>query len=172
MSGPRITPGQPLAEMGEVGSYNVFRTLSRHPELFQRWLSFGAYLLAGELPVDERELMILRVAVVCGSSYEWGQHVRIALEAGMPREAIDRVVEGPDAAGWTAHESALLRAVDELHESARISDPTWATLAETYDERSLIEATVLIGQYHLLAFALNTFGVELDDGLESLPVGA
>jgi hypothetical protein len=32
-----------------------------------------------------------------------------------------------------------------------------------------MEATMLIGQYHLVAFALNAFGVELDDGLESLP---
>jgi alkylhydroperoxidase family enzyme len=95
--------------------------------------------------------------------------VRIALDAGLTREAIDRVLEGPDADGWTPHESALLRAVDELHDTATISDATWNRLAETYDERLLMEATMLIGQYHLVAFALNAFGVELDDGLESLP---
>jgi 4-carboxymuconolactone decarboxylase len=166
----RIEPGEPVAELGEVGAYNIFRTLSRNPELFQAWAPFGGYLLtAGRLPVVDRELMILRTAVVCGSSYEWGQHVRISLEAGMAREAIDRVVGGPDAAGWTRHEQALLRAVDELHASATISDATWAQLAETYDEPLLMEATMLIGQYHLVAFALNAFGVELDDGLEELP---
>ena len=46
---------------------------------------------------------------------------------------------------------------------------TWEALAETYDTEQLIEATMVVGHYHMLAFALNTFGVELDDGLEPLP---
>jgi 4-carboxymuconolactone decarboxylase len=170
VSPQRIPPGEPVAELGEIGAYNIFRTLGRNPELFKAWLPFGAYLLSGGgLPLADRELMILRTALVCGSSYEWGQHVRIALDAGMTREAIDRVPQGAGADGWTEHEAALLRAVDELHDSATISDATWAQLAETYDERLLMEATMLIGQYHLVAFALNAFGVELDEGLETLP---
>jgi alkylhydroperoxidase family enzyme len=153
-----------------VGSYNIFRTFARHPDLFQSWLPFAGRLLGGSmLPARDRELLILRTAVACRSSYEWGQHVRISLGLEIDRESIDRVPRGPDADGWTDHEAALLRAVDELHESSKLSDSTWATLAETYDERQLIEATVLVGQYHLVAFALNSFGVELDDGLESLP---
>jgi alkylhydroperoxidase family enzyme len=87
----------------------------------------------------------------------------------MEREAVDRVLDGPDADGWSAHEAALIRAADELHESSRISDEVWAKLSETYDTERLIEATMVVGHYHLVAFALNTLGVELDEGLESLP---
>jgi hypothetical protein len=29
---------------------------------------------------------------------------------------------------------------------------------------------MLIGQYHMVAFALNSLGVELDEGLEPLPM--
>jgi 4-carboxymuconolactone decarboxylase len=171
MSGQRIAPGEPPSELGPLGSYNVFRTFARHPELFRSWLPFGAYLLSGgSLPPADRELMILRTAACCDCSYEWGQHVVIALGVGLDRAAINRVLEGPNADGWSTHQAALLRAVDELHESATLSDETWAQLAETYDERLLMEATMLIGQYHLVAFALNAFGVELDDGLEALPL--
>jgi 4-carboxymuconolactone decarboxylase len=153
-----------------IGEYNIFRTLARHPDLFRTWLPFGGYLLVGgTLPPVARELMILRTAVRCRSSYEWGQHVRISLRLGMARDVIDRVVQGPDAEGWSEHESALLRAVDELHDDALISDATWNALAEEYDERQLLEVTMLIGQYHMVAFALNSLGVELDEGLESLP---
>jgi hypothetical protein len=28
---------------------------------------------------------------------------------------------------------------------------------------------MLVGQYHMVAFALNSLGVELDEGLEELP---
>jgi 4-carboxymuconolactone decarboxylase len=155
---------------GPVGEYNIFRTLARHPDLFRSWLGFGGYLLVGgTLPPRDRELMILRTAVRCRSSYEWGQHVRISLRMGIEREAIDRVLDGAGAAGWADHEATLIRAVDELHDEARISDATWDALAHEYDERQLIEAAILIGQYHMVAFALNSLGVELDEGLEPLP---
>jgi alkylhydroperoxidase family enzyme len=160
----------PAGADGPVGEYNIFRTLARHPDLFRSWLGFGGYLLVGgTLPPRDRELMILRTAVRCRSSYEWGQHVRISLRMAIEREAIDRVLETPDADGWTEHESMLLRAVDELHDGSRISDSTWEALAREYDETQLIEATMLIGQYHMVAFALNSLGVELDEGLEPLP---
>ncbi len=153
-----------------IGEYNIFRTLARHPDLFRSWLRFGGYLLVGgTLPPRDRELMILRTAVRCRSSYEWGQHVRVSLRMGIERDAIDRIVEGPEAAGWTEAEATLLRAVDELHDEARISDSTWDALAEGYDGKQLIEATMLIGQYHMVAFAVNSLGVELDAGLEPLP---
>ena len=42
-------------------------------------------------------------------------------------------------------------------------------LAETYDTEKLMEATMVVGHYQMLAGALNTFGVELDEGLEPLP---
>ena len=153
-----------------LGAHNVFRTFAANPELFRAWLPLGAHLLSGgALPARDRELIILRVAVRCRSSYEWGQHVRLSLGLGIEREAIDRVLEGPDAEGWNAHESSLLRAVDELHDDSVISDGTWETLAETYEQSQMMEATMLAGQYHLVAFALNSFGVQLDEGLESLP---
>ena len=87
----------------------------------------------------------------------------------MDRESVDRVIDGPEAGGWTEHEAALMRAVDELHDSAHLSDDTWATLARGYSDVQLIEATMLVGQYHMVAFALNAFGVQLDEGLEPLP---
>ena len=153
-----------------LGQLNIFATLARHPELFKAWLPFGGYLLtAGTLSGRERELLILRTALNCASPYEWGQHVRISLAGGIDRETIDRVVAGPDAPGWSASESALLRAADELHSAAEIADDTWGQLADAYDERQLIEIPMLVGQYHMVAFALNSLGVEQDEGLEGLP---
>jgi 4-carboxymuconolactone decarboxylase len=166
----RILEAKPEGLRRSLSEHNIFPTLARHPELFRAWLPFGGFLLtAGKLSGRDRELLILRIAVRCASSYEWGQHVRISLEGGIDRETIDRVPEGPEAEGWNPHEAALLRAADELHDDARISDTTWEALAETYDTQRLIEATMLIGHYHMLAFALNSLGVELDEGLEELP---
>jgi 4-carboxymuconolactone decarboxylase len=166
----RILETVPGGVSNRLGDNNIFPTFARHPDLFRAWLRLGGYLLtSGKLPGPDRELLILRTAVNCRSSYEWGQHVRISLAGGMERETVDRVLEGPGADGWSDHEAALLRAADELHEGSRISDQTWETLGATYDTEELIEATMVVGHYHMVAFALNTFGVELDEGLEPLP---
>ena len=166
----RILEATPAGIDRRLGDNNIFPTFAQHPELFRAWLPFGGFLLtAGKLPGHDRELLILRTAVNCESSYEWGQHVRISLDGGMERETVDRVPDGPGAEGWSPHEAALLRAADELHRGSRITDDTWETLAETYDTQQLIEVTMVVGHYHMVAFALNSLGVELDEGLEPLP---
>ena len=78
---------------------------------------------------------------------------------------IARVRGGAEAPGWEPFEATLMRAADELHERARISDDTWAALAEHYDEKQLIEVPMLVGHYHMVAFTLNTLGVPLEAGL-------
>jgi 4-carboxymuconolactone decarboxylase len=149
---------------------NIFATLARHPRLLKRWSAFGGTLLySGELPGRERELLILRTGWNCRAGYEWGQHVPIALDAGVTEDEVQRVPAGPDDAGWSEQDAVLLRAADELHRDARIGDGTWASLAATWSEMQLIEVCMVVGQYHLVAFTLNSLGVEREDGVQGLP---
>ena len=110
--------------------------------------------------------MILRTGWLCRSEYEWGQHVLIAKGCGITDEEISRVTEGPDANSWDQSDVALLRAVDELLRDAFIGDATWKMLSERFDTRQLIDIVFTVGQYHLIAMAMNTLGVQLDDGVE------
>lgn len=122
------------------------------------------------LPARERELLILRTGYLCRAPYEWGQHVVIGRAAGLTDDEIARVATGPAADGWSAEEATLLRAADELHADSCIGDATWAALAERWDEQQLIEVCMVVGQYHLVAFALNSIGVEPEsDDLPALP---
>jgi 4-carboxymuconolactone decarboxylase len=165
-----ILEGRPPGLGSRLGDNNIFSTFARHGSLFRAWLPFGGFLLGrGVLPARERELLILRTGHNCGSAYEWGQHVIIASNLGISREEILRVAAGPLADGWSVADATLLHAADELHEKAKISDATWAALAESYDEAGLLEIAMLVGHYHLVAFALNSLEVELDEGLEGLP---
>ena len=71
--------------------FNIFTTLGRHPKLLKRWMVFANHcLLKSSLPPRERELVILRVGWQCNSEYEWAQHNRIGLEAGLSAEEIER----------------------------------------------------------------------------------
>jgi alkylhydroperoxidase family enzyme len=149
---------------------NIFRTLGHHPKLLKRWLVFGNHILAkSSLPPRDREIAILRIGWLCEAGYEWAQHVVIGKNAGLSDAEIERITKGPEADGWSPGEAALLRATDELHDDAFVSDAAWAALAEHYSTEQLMDLVFTVGQYNLVSMALNTFGVQLDDGLEGMP---
>ncbi len=183
--GPRITPLAPHERSDEVarlleadlagadrplGELNLFATFARHPTLFRAWLRLGARLLDGILPARDRELLILRTAFRCRCAYEWDHHVRIGRATGIDTEELERVVEGPGAPGWEPHDAALLRLVDELHDTAEVTDATWAALAGRYGDAEMIEALFLVGEYQMLAFALNGARVARDGDASGAPL--
>jgi alkylhydroperoxidase family enzyme len=156
--------------IGDGPVLNIFRTLAHHPKLMKRWLVFGNHVLGhSTLPPRERELVILRIGWLCRAGYEWGQHVRIGRAAGLSDAEIERIPRGADAPGWSDLERALLRATDELHEDAFVSDATWAALSQHLDTRQLMDLVFTVGQYQLVSMALNTFGVQPEPGLPPLP---
>ena len=142
----------------------LFTTLGRHRRLFRPWLRFAARLMPrGDLPRPDAELVILRVAVLCDSAYEWTQHERMAPRAGLDEAAVARVREGPDAPGWSARQAAIIRAVDELHATRTLGDATWDALRGTgLTETQLIELPLLTGHYEMLAMTLNALRVPPD----------
>jgi alkylhydroperoxidase family enzyme len=149
---------------GTDGPPGLFATLGRHRRLFRPWLRFAGRLMpGGKLPRKDAELVILRVAALCDSPYEWGHHERIARRFGLDAEAIGRVRGGAGAGGWSARQDAILRAVDELHESRTLGDPAWDALrAAGLSETELIELPMLVGHYEMLAMTLNALRVEPD----------
>lgn len=155
-----------VAERGGPDALNIYRTLAHHPKLLKRWGVFGAHVLyKNSLPARERELLILRTGWLCRSEYEWGQHVLIGRQAGLSDEEIDHVKAGPDDPAWSEHDAALLRAADELNSDAFISDATWDALTSRLRTEQLVDLVFTVGQYHIVSMALNTLGVQLDDGV-------
>jgi alkylhydroperoxidase family enzyme len=146
---------------------NIFRTLANHPKLLKRWTVFAGHILGkNSLDVRLRELAMLRIGWLCQAEYEWAQHVRIARQAGFSDDDFRRIAAGPDADGWTDEERAVLQATDELHADAFVTDDTWAALSRTLSTEQLLDLVFTVGQYNLVSMALNTLGVQLDDGLE------
>ena len=180
-SGPRIEPlaqdaldadsvelvravraGAGVFEMAEVPEY--MRTMIRHPEIFRCHMEMGTALFNGRIPPREREIAVLRVGWLCRAPYEWGQHVNIARRVGLSSEQIERTRQGSTAPGWSEHEAAILRGVEELIEDKALSDATWDVLAKTWDEAQLIEFPMMVGQYVATAFVQNSLRIRLEHG--------
>ncbi len=161
-----------LGERHDGRPDNIFTTLANHPDLLKRFLGLGSHILmTSTLPPRDREILILRVGWLCQSEYEWTQHVELARQSGLTGEEIERVTAGAEASGWNSLEAELLRAVDQLHENAFIKDRTWEALGRHYRTRQLMDLVFTVGQYHMVAMALNTFGVQLDPRLSETAAG-
>jgi len=152
----------------EGGFYNVIGTMARHWDASKALGGMGAHVLGptSRLPARDRELLILRTAWLCKAEYEWAQHVHIGLKAGLERDEIARVKQGPQDPGWSAFDATLIRAADELHAQQCVGNETWAELSAVYDQLQLMDVVFAVGQYTLVAMALKSFGTPLDEGLE------
>ena len=154
---------QPMIDAGRP--WNIFLTLARHPDLARRWLVFSNHVLfKSTIPAREREIAILRIGWLCEAEYEWAQHKVIGTDAGLTPEEIERIKEGPEG-DWNDLDRLILTAADELHYEKKISEKTWVSLGDHWDEKQLMDLVFTIGQYTLVSMALRTFGVPLDDFL-------
>ena len=116
-----------------------------------------------------REILILRIGWLCGSEYEWSQHVRVARRVGMDDADIRRIAIGTDADGWVPLGQLLVRAVDELHAEDSLSDTTWTLLSEHYSVSELIDAVITVAGYRMVSIALNSIGTQLEPGRPRFP---
>ncbi len=161
--------GRPVPGRDGAPVSTFLATMARHLPLLARWASYSHSITRkAQLPERARELAILRTGWLCRSDYEWGHHVRMAKAAGVTAAEIEQVIAGPDHPAWDPFDAAIVRSVDELRRDGVISDATWTTLAQRWDERQLIELPLLIGHYHGVAWVQNSLRVPLDPDIEGL----
>ena len=143
-----------------VPPLTLFTTLARVPRIWDRFRA-GSLLDRGPLSLRHREIVIDRTCARCGCAYEWGVHVgffgkRVALTPEQIRATVHGDANDPV---WTDEERLLIRMVDELHDSSRLSNPTWAALAAAFSVEQILELIALVGFYHSVSFFAN--GLEL-----------
>jgi alkylhydroperoxidase family enzyme len=181
---PRIAPLQPpyspevaeaLAKWMPPGTpwepLKLFRTLMQHKELSDRMRPLGAGLLGRHSALDprDREIVIDRVCARCSCAYEWGVHV-VAYGAAVglsPGQLQATVLGTPQDSVWSEREQLLCRMVDELHETATVSDSLWEQLAPNWTTAQLLELLILVGWYHLISFVAN--GLQVEPELWAVP---
>lgn len=151
-----------LEPLGGMESLHLFRTLVHHPKLFRRWLPFAGRLLqASTLSPRSRQLVILRTAALCGSDYEWGQHVALGRDAGLSDDEIIGCSVPTEPGVWSAEDLAVLTATEELVDGHRMAPATWDELVLAgWSDEQLLEVTMLAGHYAMLAGMLRSVGVQ------------
>ena len=174
MTSPRVAPVSPPypAELQAVFDrimppgvppLRLFTTLARVPRIYDRFRA-ASLLDRGPLSLRHREIVIDRTCARCGCAYEWGVHIAFFAErvALTPAQVRATVHGGPDDSAWADKERLLIRLVDELHDSAGISDDLWAALTAVFSVDQILEIIALVGFYHLVSFFANGLRLPLE----------
>ncbi|NKB33103.1 MAG: carboxymuconolactone decarboxylase family protein [Pseudomonadales bacterium] len=149
----------------------VWSTCANAPALCNAWLEFTDYLLQeSTLPIRDRELLIMRIGYLNQGAYEWAAHRGLALGVGINEEQLKQITVGSTDPSWNEWDATLLRAAEELHENALLTDETWNALSARYTKRQMMETVFTVGQYNMVAMYLNSLGVQFEDGWIGPPI--
>lgn len=160
--------GEPNA--WEEGSRtNIMMVMGNHPALGKIYNQWGKhFLMNNSLNTRQLEIIILRVAVLTRSAYEWHNHVGYGMNAGLSLEDIAAIRDFPEGGTWSDEETALLHACDEQLGQHCISDATWAVLSGRFTKQQMMDLVFTIGHYAMTGWALASFGVPIEGGADTI----
>jgi alkylhydroperoxidase family enzyme len=150
-----------------LGVLNLFKVLAHNPALLRNYTRFGTtfFTNATALAPRLREIAVLRVGQLTGSEYEFAQHVRIALMAGLTVEEIAGLQEFEDTDLFSELERAVIRYTDAVSGLASDVADLARDLKRWLSEREVMELTFAIGHWNMVARVLVPLEVELDEAL-------
>ena len=130
--------------------------LLRSPALMTRLQLLGEYLRFESLLDDDLvELAVLVVARRWNNQFEWWFHHPIALEKGLPEQAVDDIGHDRRPSAGRREVLVLWDLLDELSRTGRVADSTYDAARALLGEPELVEAVGVMGYYTTLAMTMN-----------------
>ena len=140
---------------------NLYRMLLHSPPLAAGWLHFFTVVRQQlDLPGRDRELAILRVAVLNGADYEFAQHVPFALREGCTAAQIEAVRTDPASSLFGPRERAVLDYTDAMTRDIQVPDAIAAAVRAEFPEREVVELTATIAGYSLVSRFLEAMAID------------
>jgi alkylhydroperoxidase family enzyme len=155
----------------EGSKTNIINIMANHPPLGKIYNQWGKYfMMEHTLNKRQLEIVVLRVAVLVNSPYEWHNHVGYAIQEGMTLDEIAAVRDFPegDRSFFSEEEIAIMTACGELISKNNLSDETWNALAKTLRQEQMMDLVFLIGHYVMTSWALSAFGVPVEGGADAI----
>lgn len=128
---------------------NVYRLLLHSPPLAETWFEHNNAVrwqtgLDGRL----REMVIIRIGYLARARYVVGQHVpKLALAEGLSLAECEALKDWQDSNLFSPRDRAVLAYTDAMTRDIEVPDAVFEPLREYFDDRQLVELTVLIGTY-------------------------
>jgi 4-carboxymuconolactone decarboxylase len=155
LDGPRTSMGGP------------FNVMLRSPIMGDLAQELGAQVRFNSvLSAPLREMAILMAARHWTSHFEWNAHKSGALSAGLNPAIIAAIAAGERPRAMQPSEAALHRFCDELLQTKRVSDDTFAAAKAAFGEQGVAEIIFTLGYYSMVSMLLNVDDHPLPAGVE------
>ncbi len=149
-----------------IAQLNLFRVLLHYPEVAAEINKTIFTLMSSDAKLSHRlrELIIMRVAWLSHSRYEWTQHWHASLFLGLTEEEVVAVQDWQHADVFGDSERVVLQATDDTLQHGSIQPATWAELTTLLpDPASQITVVASIGNWHMAAQIMESLDIPLED---------
>ena len=164
--------GKEVGVPSTMSGLNVFRIMSRHPELASVMAKGLAMLLYRGNKLDDRlrELIIMRIGWRTGAMYEWTQHWPVSLRVGLSEEVALAVRDPANATCLGPAELAVIAAADDVLDHGSVGEASCEACAEhlaSHEER--LELVAAICNWNTFSIILKSLHIPLEDGVAAWP---
>ncbi len=130
---------------------NVYKLLLHSPSLAACWLNLiSAARHKTELDGRLREIVIVRVGYLNRTAYVVKQHVpQLTVPEGLKQEECDALADWRNSHFFSERERAALAYADAMTRDIAVPDSVFDALRPHFNERQIVELTVLIGTYNM-----------------------
>lgn len=155
------------AASGGLGVLNIFKVMAHNPDLLEGWLTFALKLLGTGMKLSPRlrELAILRVFQKTRGEYGFAHHVRIGKQVGLTEHEIAQLSAFDSSTLFSDLDRAVIRYVDAATDLADGASALASKLTPSLSEREVMELTMCIGHWNMLARFMQPLEVPLDESL-------
>ena len=144
---------------------NMFAVMGRSLGALEAVAAVGEHVrFHSALDEDLREMVICEVSAILGNKYEWRHHIHKVPERLRPIVGNAAIEDEPAPTGPALRFARLLAAGDT------VPDELVDSLKEILGDEGLIDLTVMVGYYQLLATFCATLGVEVEDAVPQAPM--
>ncbi len=106
----------------------------------------GEYLrYSSAQPARLNEFAICIAARQWDANVEWMAHHPLAFKAGLDPAVADDLAQGKRPANMKDDEAAICQFCTELHQTKKVSDPTFKAVFDLFGERAVVELIALTG---------------------------
>jgi 4-carboxymuconolactone decarboxylase len=134
-----------------------------HVPQAHRWVNgLNRYLRTeSSLPKKIQELAMLVTARERDCQHIWNAHAASARQAGVTSALVDALRERKELPAVGADELAVVQYGRELFRTNRVSRGAFQAALEQFGRQGIVELSMLLGSYNLLALQINAFDTDL-----------
>ncbi len=146
----------------------LYRVLLNSPTIALGWLKlFTAIRQNSAISGKLRELVILRIAMLNGATYEFEEHVPFALREGVSQGAIDCLSQGDFPTDMSESELVGLQYADQITRVITVPDDMFSNVKKYFDQNEILELTVIAAAYNMVSRVLIALQIHSEHSVAS-----